>query len=119
MLTRWWSSYFFRRPLRISTVSVDRRRLDHHGLEPPLQRAVLLDVLPVLVQGRRADALQLAARQRGLQHVGRVDRAFGRAGAHQGVQLVDEQDDVLVLGDLVHHRLEPLLELARGTWCRR
>ena len=37
---------------------------------------------------------------------------FGGAGADQGVQLVDEQDDVLVLGDLVHDRLEPLLELA-------
>src|SRR6185437_17120808 len=28
------------------------------------------------------------------------------------VQLVDEQDDLLVLRDLVHHSLEPLLELA-------
>jgi hypothetical protein len=28
------------------------------------------------------------------------------------VQLVDEQDDLLVLRDLVHHRLEALLELA-------
>ena len=60
----------------------------------------------------RADALQLAARERGLQHVGRVDRALGRPGADQRVQLVDEQDDVLVLRDLVHDGLEPLLELA-------
>src|SRR5438874_2079366 len=82
-------------------------RLDHHRLEPPLQRPVLLDVLPVFVQGRGADALQLAPRQRGLEHVGRVDGAFGGAGAHQGVELVDEQDDLLVLGDLVHDRLEP------------
>src|SRR5204862_8558 len=35
-----------------------------------------------------------------------------RARAHQRVQLVDEQDDVLVLGDLVNDRLEPFLELA-------
>ena len=33
-------------------------------------------------------------------------------GTHQRVQLVDEEHDVLVLGDLVHDRLEPLLELA-------
>ena len=90
---------------------VERRRLHDHRLEAPLQRAVLLDVLPVLVQRRRADALQLAARQGRLEHVGRVDRALGRARPHQRVQLVDEQHDVAVLGDLVHHRLEPLLEL--------
>ncbi len=34
-------------------------------------------------------------------------------GAHQGVQLVDEADDLpLGLGDLLEHRLEPVLELA-------
>src|SRR3712207_9311472 len=42
----------------------------------------------------------------------RSDCPFGGARAHQRVQLVDEQDDLLVLGDLVHDRLEPLLELA-------
>ena len=61
---------------------------------------------------RGADALQLAAGQRRLQHVRRVDRALRGARADQRVQLVDEEDDVLVLGDLVHDRLEPLLELA-------
>src|SRR2546422_4639786 len=44
-------------------------------------------------------------------HVGRIHRALGRTGPHQGVQLVDEQDDVAVLRDLVDDRLEPLLEL--------
>ena len=91
--------------------SIDRR-IDHDRLEPPLERAVLLDVLAVLVERRGADALQLAPRQRGLEHVGGVDRPLGRARPDQGVQLVDEQDDLLVLGDLVHDRLEPLLELA-------
>ena len=91
---------------------VDRGRIDDDRLEAALERAVLLDVLAVLVERRRTDALQLTARERGLQHVARVDRAFGRARADERVQLVDEQDDVLVLGDLVHDRLEPLLELA-------
>ena len=56
---------------------------------------------------------QLAAGEHRLQHVGRVDRALGRAGADDRVQLVDEEDD-LALGrlDLVEHGLEPLLELA-------
>ena len=63
-----------------------------HLLEAPLERGVLLDVLAVLVERRRADAVQLAARERGLQHVAGVHGAFGLAGADHGVQLVDEQD---------------------------
>ena len=35
--------------------------LDHDRLEAPLERRVALDVLAVLVEGRRADALELAA----------------------------------------------------------
>ena len=39
--------------------------------------------------------------------------AFGGAGADDGVQLVDEQDDLaLRVGDFLEHRLQPLLELA-------
>ena len=38
--------------------------------------------------------VQLAAREHRLQHVRRVHRPFGRAGADHGVQLVDEQDDL-------------------------
>ena len=68
--------------------------LDEHRLEAPRERRVLLDVLAVLVERGGADAVQLAARQRRLQHVGGVHRAFGLAGADQRVHLVDEQDDL-------------------------
>ena len=81
------------------------------GLEAPLERTVLLDVLPVLGRRRRADAADLAARQRRLEDVRRVERAFGRTGADQRVQLVDEHDDVRVLGQLLHDRLQALFEL--------
>ena len=49
----------------------------------------------------------------GLSRLRGVHRALGRAGADDGVQLVDEQDD-LALGvlDLLEDGLEPLLELA-------
>jgi len=66
------------------------RRLGHrHGLEAALERGVLLDVLAVLVDRGRADALQLPARERRLEDVGRVDGALGRAGADERVDLVD------------------------------
>ena len=72
---------------------LDRRLVDHHRLEAALERRVLLDVLAVLVERGRADAVQLAAREHRLEHVAGVHRALGRAGADDGVQLVDEQDD--------------------------
>ena len=83
------------------------------GLEAPLEGGVLLDVLLVLVERRGADAAQLAARERGLEHVRGVHRALGRARADDRVQLVDEEDDLaLGLGDLLEHGLQPVLELA-------
>src|SRR5262247_3665893 len=71
-----------------------------HGLEAALQRAVLLDVLAVLRRRGRADALDLAPAERGLEDVGGVERALRGAGADQRVQLVDEDDDVVALGEL-------------------
>ena len=84
-----------------------------HRLEAAGKRGVLLDVLAVLVERGGADGVQLAARQGGLQDVARVHGALGGAGAHDGVQLVDEQDDAAVgLLDLLEHALEAVLELA-------
>ncbi len=90
----------------------DRRLVDLDLLEAPLERRVALQVLPVLVHRRRADRLDLAAGERRLQDRGGIDGALGSAGADEVVQLVDEQDDVAALGDLLHHLLQPLLELA-------
>ena len=87
--------------------------IDEDGLEAALQRAVFLDVLAVFVQGRGADAAQLAARQQRFEQVGGVHGAFGRARAHHRVQLVDEQND-FALGFLnfFEHGFEPLFEFA-------
>ncbi len=92
---------------------LDRRLVDQHLLESPLERSILLDVLAIFVERGRADAVQLAAGERGLQHVAGIDRAFRLAGADHGVQLVDEDDrPALVGGDILEHGFEALLELA-------
>ena len=91
---------------------VDARLAHEHLLEPAFERGVLLDVLAVLVQGGGADHPQHAACEQRLEHVAGVHRAFGGARADDGVQLVDEGDHLaLGVGDLLEHRLEPLLEL--------
>src|SRR5260370_12864893 len=90
----------------------ERRLVDVNGLEPALEGRFLLDVLAVLVQSRRADALDLSASKCWLEDVGSVDSTFRRAGADEGVKLVDEQHDLTARPDLVEDFLESLFELA-------
>ncbi len=57
--------------------------------------------------------MQFAARQRGLQQIGRIHRAVGFAGADDRMHLIDEEDvEARRRGHLLQHGLEPLLELA-------
>ena len=90
----------------------ERRLVDLHRLEAALEGGVLLDVLAVLVGGRRADRLQLAAGQHRLEDRGRVDGALGGAGTDERVDLVDEQQDVAAGLDLLEDLLQALLEVA-------
>ncbi len=86
---------------------------NENRLEAALKRLVFFDILAVLVERRRADAVQLAAREHGLEQVARVHRALGLASADDGVQLVDKQDDpALGLTNLFEHGLQPLFKLA-------
>src|SRR6476659_8218492 len=59
---------------------------DDDGLEAALERGVLLDVLAVLVERRRAHRAQLAAGEHRLEEVRGVDGALGGAGPHDRVQ---------------------------------
>src|SRR5262249_33287099 len=88
------------------------RRRNLHRLEAALERAILLDGFSVLAGSRRTDALDFASRERGLENVGGIERAFSGAGADERMQLVDEDDGVLILHQLFHDRLEALFELA-------
>ena len=92
--------------------------LDLDGLEAPLERGVLLEVLAVLVERGGTDGLQLAAGEHRLEDAGGVDGALGGAGTDERVQLVDEQDDVAAGADLLQHLLEALLEVAAVAGAR-
>ena len=76
------------------------------------QGGVLLDVLAILVEGRRTDRLQLAAGEHRLEDRRRVDGSLGGARRHQGVDLVDEQEDVAAALDLLENLLQSFLEVA-------
>ena len=87
--------------------------VDEDRLEAPRECGILLDMLAVFVERGRADAVQLATGERGLQEVRRVHRAVRLAGADQRVHFVDEEDDAAGRrGHFREHGLQPLLELA-------
>ena len=64
--------------------------VDQHGLEAPLERGVLFDVLSVLGKCGGPDHVELATGQHRLEHVPGVHRPFGRTGTDDRVELVDE-----------------------------
>ena len=88
------------------------RLADVDRLEAALQRRVLLDVLAILVGGSRADHLNLATGQGRLQDGRGVDGTLRSTRTNDGVELVDEQDDVVRGLDLGNDLLHALLELA-------
>src|SRR4051794_6870507 len=90
---------------------LQRRLTDLDGLEAALESGVLLQVLAVLVQRGGSDGLQLAAGQHRLEDAGGVDGALRGTGPDEGVDLVDEQDDVAAGADLLEDLLEPLFEV--------
>ena len=88
-------------------------RLDQHGLEAALEGGVLLDVFAILVERGRADAVQLAAGEHGLEKIAGVHRALGFARADDGVEFVDEEQDAALGGlHFGQYGLEALLEFA-------
>ena len=90
----------------------DRRFFDDDLLEATLEGGVLLEVLAELVEGGGADGLKLTAGEHRLEDRRRVDRTFGGTRTDEGVDLVDEEDDVAAGLDLLEDLLEALLEIA-------
>ena len=91
----------------------DIRLADEDDLEAAFERRIFLDVLAIFVQRGCADGAQFSAGERRLQHVRGVDGAFGRAGADQRVQLVDEENDLsLRVFDFFQNGFEAVFELA-------
>ena len=89
---------------------VRRRHFD--GLEAAFERAVFFDRFAELGRRCRADALDFTPGKSGFQNIRGVERTLRRTGAHQRVQLIDEDDRVLVFHQLFHDGLQAFLELA-------
>ena len=87
--------------------------VDEDGLEAAFEGRILFNVLAVLVEGGGADAVQFAAGEEGLEEVAGVHGAFGLPCPDDGVEFVDEEDDLSFGGlDLFEDGFEALFELA-------
>src|SRR5579872_5828423 len=90
------------------------RLFDDDRREAALQRGVAFDMAAVLFERGCADAADLAARKLRLQHVGGIHgRALSAARTDDGVQLVDEDDDVARgTAEFVEHAAQARFEFA-------
>ena len=84
-----------------------------NGGKTTLEGTVPFNALAILVQRRSTDAMQLAARQRWLHHVRRVDGSLCRSRSDHRVQLIDEKYDLpFGLLNFFESGFEALLKLA-------
>src|SRR3954447_5086603 len=111
METRWCASYRSRRPLRISIVCATDGSPTCTGWN---RRSSAASFSRCLRYSSSVVAPMVCSSPRGRHRLGvagGVDRALGGPRPDEGVDLVDEQDDVAAGADLLEHLLEALLEV--------
>ena len=86
---------------------LNRGLVDHHFLEAAFECGILFDVLSVFVKGGRADHVKFASCEGGLQHIAGIHAPLGLPRTDDGVELIDEENDLALL---VRHFLQKLLE---------
>ena len=90
---------------------LNRRLIYLHRLEPSLQGGVLLNILPVLIQRRRTDTVQLAAGQHRLQHVAGIHRTVRLTCTDDQMKLINKQNDfAFALAHFLQNSLETFLK---------
>ena len=86
---------------------------DFHRLKTSLQGRVFLDVFAILIQRRRSDRAEFSASQLRLKKVRGIHRSFTRPGTHNGVKLVDEENDLTIqISHLFKKSFETILKLS-------
>ena len=97
------------------------RLLHQNTLEPPGQRAVLFDGLAVLRYGGGTNNLQFPAGKFRLHDISRIYRAFRRANAHNGMNLINKKNHIPSRRHFLHNGPDPLLKvtaiLSTGHHC--
>ena len=83
---------------------------NEHLRKTALECWIFFNVLAVLIERCRTDALNLAPGEWWLQDIGSVDRALRSSCANKRVELVNEQDRIACRAQLFEHLLESLFK---------
>ena len=85
----------------------------HDGLEASFKGFVFLKVLLILIEGGGTDRTEFTSRQSWLEDVGCIHSSAGLTCADEGVDFIDEEDDLsIALDNSLDNGLQSLLELA-------
>ena len=87
-----------------------RGLLHRNGTEPPFQRRVLFNILPVFLPGGSPQHLQLPPAQGRLEDIRRVNGSLGGARAYDGVHFVHKENHIPASPDLRQHIPQPFLK---------
>ena len=68
----------------------------HNRLETPFQSGIFFNILSVFIQSGSTDTVQLTTSQHRFQHITRIQSTVRLAGTNNGVQLINEQNDLSV-----------------------
>ena len=103
---------FFLQSAQDRNRALHRGLIDQHLLKAALERGILLHIFAIFVERGGADTMQFAARQRRLQHIAGINRAFRLTRTDHGVQFIDKDYGAAgILGDFLEHRFQTLFEL--------
>ena len=68
-------------------------------------------MLLVFIQGSRPNRLQFTPRQGWLQNIGGIDGPFSTPSTNQGMQLINEEDDMIIDLNLFNNLLQAVFKL--------
>lgn len=87
-------------------------------MESSFERGIFFDVSFVFGKGGRTDKSDVATGERGFQYVGGIESAGRIAGADEGVDLIDEEDDARRLLHFTDDFLQARFEFSAETRAR-
>ena len=88
------------------------RSVNRDFLEPSVKRSVLFDNLPEFFRSGGSYALDFTSCERRFQHIGRIQAPACSSRTYNGVEFVDEKDDVRIVGYVLYYALEAFLKVS-------
>src|ERR1039457_1407706 len=86
--------------------------LHHYFLKTTIQGAVFFNIHAVFIQRACPDALKFATGKSRFEYIGCVQRTTGTAGAYNGMNFINKQNNIPVFLQLIHDSFHTFFKLA-------